>query len=384
MTIIFDSLIRSILVEDTPYRLTFYHGTDFSNVPSIMKQGLKPFKGEQWSAMNVRTAHSGVVYFTSDFEKAARYAVGSDRSQIPVVLEVTISTPRRFNAMRDDPFDKSDSAWDNDTGGFDENADSESFRDLRHLLDQTASKLLMKNEPRFSNPLENYDELQSLDGVNIYKITADAIAKCTKRLSRNDIMAAVVKMMPPESVSEFVEIRSNGIMKLTSEYWNSREQIFYQKPIPPKAIKFAWVRVDDFEEFPYIERQKSGIKSLPHEAKDNYDTAIHVCNDVVYWNHEDKEVEDYEEEAKVVRAAGYDEAADVIEKMALTDPEGREELNDELRDIADNIQGEDWYKDMVVDYSEWGKVNFTDVGRLMRATDGHPVLPGLREYMAGK
>ncbi|MEI6422494.1 MAG: hypothetical protein WCP55_09765, partial [Lentisphaerota bacterium] len=90
-----------------------------------------------------------------------------------------------------------------------------------------------------------------------------------------------------------------------------------------------------------------------------------------------------EEEAKVIRAAGYDEAADVIEKMALTDPEGREELNDELRDIADNIQGEDWYKDMVVDYSEWGKVNFTDVGRLMKATDGHPVLPGLREYMAG-
>ena len=380
--LIFDSLIQSILVEDTPYRMTFFHGTNFANIPSIMKVGLKALSGSEWSPMALKTGHQGAVYFTSDFEKAVRYAVGSDRSQTPVVLEVIISTPRRFNAMRDDPFDKSDSAWNNEFGDG-ENQDTESFHELRRHIDQVASKLLMKNEPRFSNPLDKYDELSSLDGVNIYKATADAIANCTKRLSRNDIMATVVKMMPPESVSEFIEIRSNGVLKLTSEYWNSREQIYYQKPIPPKAIKFAWVRVADFEEFPYIERQKSGVKSLPHEAKDNYETAIRACNDVAYWNHEDKEAEDYEEEAGVVRAAGYDEAADVIERMAMSDPEGREELNDELRDIADNIQGEDWQKDVVVDINDWGKLNFTDVGRLMKATDGHPILPGLVGYMTG-
>lgn len=365
--------------------MTFYHGTDFSNVPSIAKQGLKLDSGAKWSNITINPGHAGAVYLTNDFEKAARYAIGAMKDQIPVVLEVVISTPRRFNAMRDDPLDKSDNAWEDDSG---ENRDTESFRDLDRIVEKTINSIIAPEKKYFRSIIHQFDTLQELDGVNLYKMIADFIPMITKRLSRNDIMARLVKLIPAGDLVDFMELRRDGTMKLTAEYWESREQLFYQKGVPSSAIKFAWVRVDDFTGSEYIEKVKAGVKLLPSESKERYDDILGILDEVSSWDHGEKSAEDYEEWSNAATAAGYPDIAVELDKLALTDSERRSEeseaINDDMRERASWIQGDDHYQDVVENEVVWGKVPFKDVGGLIKTSDGHPILPGLVDYMTGK
>jgi len=347
-------------------QLSYYHGTDIKILPSILKSGLIPN-----GSPSTKGRHQKAVYLTPSFETAARYAIGLGTDQIPVVVEFVISKEKRIKKIQYDPMDRPESTWDEDGGGMGGGPEDDSIREIEHGIENILKKL-GKKDTRYSINLRDYgfddDEISSFDGVNIYKVVTSTIMKkydpwiAGVKISRNDVLKAVREEFKPGQLAEYFEIRDDGTLKLTQDYYQSKDQYLYPKNIPPVAIKFIWVRVDDFkiDRSRYVEFKKAGAKELPGESKEKINRIREILTNL--GGALEEMIEDDDDLIEIreeLEGYGETEAAELIQSYLNLSKEEREDKTKEYREKFYEMEGyvlEDWGEEKVTGDWEWGKL----------------------------
>jgi GNAT superfamily N-acetyltransferase len=233
-------------------------------------------------------------------------------------------------------------------------------------------KKLGKKDTRYSINLRDYgfddDEISSFDGVNIYKVVTSTIMKkydpwiAGVKISRNDVLKAVREEFKPGQLAEYFEIRDDGTLKLTQDYYQSKDQYLYPKNIPPVAIKFIWVRVDDFkiDRSRYVEFKKAGAKELPGESKEKINRIREILTNL--GGALEEMIEDDDDLIEIreeLEGYGETEAAELIQSYLNLSKEEREDKTKEYREKFYEMEGyvlEDWGEEKVTGDWEWGKL----------------------------
>jgi hypothetical protein len=242
--------------------ITTYHGTAGENIFSILKEGLKAQKPDG--------RFDEGVYFTQDIEKAARYAVEGTGSHNPVVLEVWISGPKRVRKIYRDPLDRDEDHLYDDVS---EDAYSQALYDFESDIEKV---LQVSSIPREVG-LNNLNDIDSLKGVNIYKLLLDYarsrgmdIREFKKRLFH--------EMGPGMDYDGWFEIADDGTIIPTEAYFESLHQQIYPKNVPPQAIKSVWVGNVHPDEFSG-ETLEIKSKLLPQETRSIYEDIRRLVQD---------------------------------------------------------------------------------------------------------
>lgn len=354
-------------------KMTFYHGTGYRNLSSIASKGLQAKNGLSWGGLGpagtMFLRNTKAVFLTSDFERAARYAQGSEKTQVPMVLEVQISSPRRFKNLRYDPLDRRDDAWDVQES-YDEAADEVTLgigNAIRGIGEKFGRSYLSAH-----GILPSDNDLESLDGVNIFKVATRYLMQelGLDRNQRRRAMQLVQEALGGESW-EYMEVRPDGTLKLTEEYFYSREQLMFMRGLPPSTIKGVWVRLDDFGLSPgdVQETQEGGFKELPGEAVSRYEDIVELFKKLRWDAPSEMDQRALEEAVETARANDFDELADYLDDVAQTEPEDRPEMDDwdgELEGFEEELYG-DWREERVLNPGVWGKVPLKAALRLRAA-----------------
>ena len=342
-----------------PASVKLYHGTNFKNLRSIAEKGLENKSGQFWSAIGKEAVdEKGAVYLTPDLEKAVRYAVGASRDAVPMVLEVVITNPKRFNIMREDPMDQSSDAWNYENSNLSEityEVESDITGGLEKIIEKYSGD---KESIRLYDYLKT-DGIEDFDGINIYKLSLKILNDYEGMPNRNDLMRVLKKMFPVGEFTEYLDIREDGTLKLSENYWETREQLYYLKPIPPSAIKGVWVRLGDFENIDEVEVYETsdfGVKELPHETAYKYEKARDILVEMLHWNFNNKEEEDFIDQAEELDDLGFDDIGDEVRGLF-----GKEE--GEIKEMIyefENWLDEDWGNESVSNRMKWGLVSPKD------------------------
>lgn len=280
--------------------ILLYHGTDAYNVESILRQGLKP-RGSVgnlgWDKNTLVDVRNNSVFLTADIEKAARYSFGEEKDQVPAILEIRISG-RHAQKLKYDPLDRNDAAWEiDDEGGTD-------FEALVILEDiaSDAIRNITGHKPHFSvRGLPQFHEVEDLDGVNVYKVLPQAILKVldSNWITRKDVVRAIQdalkkwgranKRTPGQyqsiSIHPYLDVRRDGTIKMSKDWMETREQLFYQKGLPPSTIKGVWFREIDFRSSGInqmkVDEKSFGVRRLPYEVVEDHQTSIEITNKII-------------------------------------------------------------------------------------------------------
>jgi len=346
-----------------PAAVKLYHGTSFGNLRSIAEKGLEAKSGQFWSAIgNLAIDHKGAVYLTPELERAVRYAVGAMKDNVPMVLEVVLTNPKRFNIMREDPMDQSSEAWNYEDSGV-----NEAFYELEQYITTDLEKIIEKysgdKETIWLHDYFRANNIEDYDGINIYKLALKILNDYEGLPSRSDLMRVLKNVFPVGEFTEYVDIRSDGTLKLSENYWNTREQMYYLKPIPPSAIKGVWVRLGDFEnidEVKVFETSEFGVKELPHETAGRYEGARDIVVEMLHWDFKYKDEDDYIDIAEELNELGFDDIGDEVRKLYGLD---EKEIKEKIYDF-ENWLDEDWGDEHISNETEWGLVSPKDSLRL--------------------
>lgn len=344
-------------------RMTFYHGTDFDNLKSIAKKGLVAHNGLQWGGASALDPGTGAVFLTSDFNLAARYGLGAARTQTPVVLDVSITAPKRFKRLRYDPMDQMDNAWD-----VEESYDDEG-KQVQSDLDELERSLIkhFTGERDYHGFVRWPDDLGNYDGINLYKVLANGgvkylASKYGLRVDRKAIIQWLHKALEKFKGGAwgYMEIKSDGTLKLTEEYFYTREQLMYMKGLPPSTIKGVWLRMEDFDlpESAYKETKLEAAKDLPGEAADRFEALQDKVRNLVY--EDPREIDDYDLNDLIRFFKDYDEDefAGYLESLADTPQDERDpdEWRDELEGVEMGLQ-DTWMEERESEAYGWGKLD---------------------------
>lgn len=347
-------------------QIDLYHGTGFKNLKSISKKGLVADSGAVWSGgfATALTKDQKAVYLTSDFELAARYARGSQKQFTPIVLEVRISSPRRFRKLKYDPLDRHDTSWKIEES-YDDDAD-QTTRDIEKGAEDIARLLGYEGYRGWLNlPLP--EDIEELDGINVYKLVVGNLVKLLglNRMQRKQAMRMVQEKFDGDRW-EYIEVRKDGTLKLTEEYFYTREQLMYMKGLPPSTIKGVWLRQSDFDipESQIKETRSGGFKELPGESAVRYEDLKDIMGRLRYT--EPAEMDDLEGTAEQVRSLDYDELADYLDEVAGMDPEDRPEMDEWDEEMEGFEMGldDDWGEERIQDEGTWVKVPLQTAARL--------------------
>jgi hypothetical protein len=218
------------VLDEMAHQVTLYHGTSLANAKKIMKTGLKPFKGG--GNLSTGGGHEAAVYLTGDLGTAARYATGDG---FPVVLEVSITKAKRVSSLKLDPMDDPEAGWNPD--GVDSYSDQEFeylFTEIRDWLrEKKWSNGYDYNEGNFTSPE------RELRGYNVYKKMSAWFKKHRRATAASDF-AAFLKKFPPGEYGS-LHLNRDGSVWLDASHFQNLHQLQYPKPLPPVAIKRAWV-----------------------------------------------------------------------------------------------------------------------------------------------
>lgn len=218
-------------------RMTFYHGTQIENAKSILKKGLRlapEGRGGGWGGGS--SGLGDAIFITPEFGVAARYAVGTLMTWTPVVFEFLITSPRRFKKrnIRYDPMDR------RQHGDMDMDENVEAVIDD---LDRLSARIGKAIRARFIMPLklrvDTADDIEMMDGLSLVKLVAKRLRDEHGVPWRQAI--GLINKMRPRKFGEFVEVRRDGTLKMSAEFYETREQLIYRQNIPPQAIKKVWV-----------------------------------------------------------------------------------------------------------------------------------------------
>jgi hypothetical protein len=356
-------------------KMEFYHGTDLKNLKSISKRGLQARNGAEWSGGAIMDRATRAVYLTSDFPLAARYALGAARTQVPIVLEIEITSPRRFKHLRYDPMDRHDTAWDVEDSYDEDEQDVHS--EIEDGIAAVAKELTGERHHIATYGLVP-DELEDLDGFNVYKQATKYLMKALDldRSDRRKVMNLAQKQWPEGYLGEYMEVRRDGTLKLTEEYYASREQLMYMKGLPPSTIKGVWFRIMDLDlpEKAYKGIAEHPAKDLPGEAADKFNS-IKETLDRFRWGLGDYSAYDIRSAATELNEYGddFDSLASVLKEYADALDEGSEDV-DEIREEAEEEASnagdwvyEDWGMDREGERFKWGKLPLNKAVQARRA-----------------
>lgn len=344
-------------------RMTFFHGTEFSNLKGIAQKGLLPRNGLSWGGASALDPDTGAVYLTSDFNLAARYALGVARTQTPLVLEVSITTPKRFKHLRYDPMDQLNSAWDVEES-YNENIEQVES-DLRDLERKLVKHITGQS---YASPMIRWpDEIGNYDGMNLYKVLANLGVKYFARQFNLKVdRKALIQWLHKElerfkgSAWGYLELKPDGTVKLSEEYYYTREQLMYMKGLPPSTIKGVWVRTGDFE-LPakaYLEIKQAGIKNLPGEDADRFQVLQDRVRHLIYEDPADMDGTELHDLAKFFQDYDEDDLADYLLRLAEQEPETRDqhEFRSELEGVEMGLNDE-WLEQKESAPVGWGKLD---------------------------
>lgn len=346
-------------------QIDLYHGTNFKFLPGIAKKGLIAESGAIWGGGTALRRGEKAVYLTSNFELAARYALGMDRSWSPMVLEVRISTPKRFKKLKYDPMDRHDDAWDVQDS-YDEaweNTEASIARGVSNIV-----KTMTGEKPYFVH-LDLATELVGLDGMNVLQIALQYLRKKHGLGADKRERSKILQLAQKEFVGqewEYLEVRGDGTLKLTEAYFYTREQLMYMKGLPPSTIKGVWVRTQDFDlsKSSILDTKGAGIQDLPAESATRVEAVISLIGKLRYSGPQD--LGDLEDWAEQARDLGYSDLSDYITEIASLDEEELSEVDDwddTLESFEMGVQ-EDWGEDRIQNHADWAKVSLKDALKL--------------------
>ena len=357
------------------HRMRLYHGTELKNLPSIEKKGLIAQGGVKWSATGILKSKQDAVYLTSDIELAARYAVGHAKQHTPAVLEVDLTSSRRFKKVRYDPLDRQADAW-NYEEHYDDSVDF-LWRELDKAFKQTIRD--MGADPGYHNLNWSYDnELEGFDGEDAYKRIANDITKLFGKRGdtrfRRQVMKALQRNLPDTDFG-YMEIKG-GVLKLTEEYFETREQLMYLANLPPAAIKGVWVRISDFKFHPseYLELRKFDIKKLPGEAADETEALREAGGKIINYGPEALDSYEVQTAIEILDAMGDPFANEIRDLQKVDyedlDPDELEDFKEEVENLGYGLEegaNDDWGQEIYLDQDvRWGKLSLKETARLAR------------------
>jgi len=257
---------KQMKLNEVVANMVLYHGTSVRNVPAILQKGLEARSGAVWGGGTPLKPGEKAIFITRDFEKAARYGLSVLRNEVPAIIELVLSKPRRFNKVFYDPMDRAEHHSD-------ESETDEIVYNIERILENIAESFGYEGNLRLPKILEP-DELEELNKVNIFKESSKFLVKLLNFGAHHkfEIRKLIKKVVQAfRNVNwEMLEVRPDGTMKLTQEFFDSREQLLYKKSMPSKSIKGIWVRAEDFLEHKdlAIDSKKAGIRDLPGEDED--------------------------------------------------------------------------------------------------------------------
>lgn len=368
-----------ITLQEAEHSLVYYHGTSLQNLPNLLRTGIEMRKP-------IASHATFAVYLTPNIELAARYSIGemNDRKkQIPAILEINLSpTPQLIRKMAYDNFDRPENAWDFDQS---ETADREAVRDIETAI-QTLVKRIVPSSGYFYFDLDKFanngkEDLFKFNGLNLYQIAYNAIAEVyhSNFIDKKRILSFIKQAFPPGNFNDFFQITPSGTLRVTPKYLTFYNQYQYHHKVPPQAIKFVWVRKDDFPNIKGIEEKKIGIEELPDESKDRleklqsllYDLHSFI-NDALYDEYFDeidfdKDLDRYSSEISELDPDITDELNNTLDniKTLFSDRENNgAEIEDELNNLRDFVPHEDWGESRIKDHSLWIKISVVAATRL--------------------
>lgn len=351
-------LLETLL--NNAFSQTFYHGTPVANVSSILKKGIIPNKPQA-------TAAKG-AYLTTDFELAAKYAVGAYNKETPAVLEINLSSPKRFKKLAQDPLDQSDSSWEMEPG-----YGSDDLYDVQKQIERFIQNYIPHywfNWPR------NLDKgLQALDGFDVYRLILGILEKNLPNFSmlKQQIKSQMQKCFAPGQFGEYLEITPSGTFRVYPNYYTTWEQSIYPQRIPPAAIKHIWVRQQDFPNAQGTV-DKKGIKYLPWQARamlEEIESLYNTIADDLDKLDEEQDEENFhitwwiEQLNDYVRQISDNtedqefkgELEDIIQSLENGEKiQDIPELAERIRDHANDIRNEDWGSEKVFGHANWVQI----------------------------
>ena len=329
------------------YSLTTYHGTDVSNIPGIVQKGLLAKKPEGLTSLKG-------VYLTNTIETAARYACVSAN---PVVLELTISSPKRIDKIVWDELDRDEDLYDDASEPFWHESESSLKRDISKVLEYTGYGL-----PGSFPSLPH--EIEGFRGLNIYKEILNYARN--NNMDVQQIKKSIQEIMPPGTDYEYFEIAQDGTLTLTGAFYDAATQMVYPESLPSIAIKAVWLPLENIKpEFRQraVDTEGFGSRLLPGDISNINDEWKSVCNRIFSLDKKD------EEESKEIMESVVDSLEFVdphkITKDYIVDLKRCIENNDaeEFKDIIYNFE---WLDAGEMSESKlWGKFNINGPAELL-------------------
>lgn len=393
-----DTFLENFLAKEA-YKIQLFHGTPITNLKSILSKGL-----------------INQIYLTPEIERAARYAVGPRRNNIPAILEVVLTKPKRLKNLYWDPLDREEDIGDNYNDSYGPFFDT--LQELNDNIEFFFKDYLNINIPdklKALLTLSNEQGLHLLDGFPIYKSLLYFAQKSINndkqfRRNKNQILGEIKSIFPIGNSITNLNITPSGTFRLSPDYFKLLKQIHYQKNlIPPSAIKAVWVRVSDFPNISSDVVKTFGIEMLPHEKEEDYLKTRNILDDLSYnieyeFNHFSESIRKYQENPNNQEAVQEimfltNQFSDVINELLnglkdsiitnnyiinqlnqfnlkwfiqqnqiLKNPQSIQDYESDLNKIKSSVSYEltefestyDIYEPLVIEETQWEKININD------------------------
>lgn len=211
------------------HSISLFHGTDAGNIRNIINQGLL--------AQQPNGAFSKNIYLTPDIETAALYSSpsGHNRFSKPIILEITISGQKRVNRLSEDYMDQPyQAAGEGASQDINDFYDEDIYYLKRKIEDILEEIGLHKGYSRdFPQSMEH------LNGFNIYKKILEIARGADIDIQKTK--NAIKKYLPLDTAFQYIEIKPDGTLKPTEDYYKALHQMEYPKDLPSRTIKAVWI-----------------------------------------------------------------------------------------------------------------------------------------------
>jgi hypothetical protein len=202
-----------------PSGIVTYHGTNARFLNNMLQEGIL-------SKVPPGSYHKDkAVYLTNDISQAARYTLKED---LPMILELYLSTPKRLKKIKHDLLDRYD--W----GDF----ESEWQEELIYLS-KDLSEVLGGWEREIEQALVTDNEIHEIIGMNVYKLIL-SIAR-ENNLNIQDVKNKLKKLPKSDPNNFFFYISHDGTLQPTKYYYDWMHQMKYPTTLPPSVIKYVWL-----------------------------------------------------------------------------------------------------------------------------------------------
>lgn len=243
-------------------RALLYHGTTLNRLKTIARDGFSV------SAIRRTGNNVNAVFFTPEFNIAARYALGINKNSalVPIVIEF-LPDKKYYNRMHEDPLDNSDIIFEREEGSFEED-----IRELKGVLKRIDSSL--------SDIVES--DILRMKGINLWDeakerlfteedLTRSKFVSYLKN-NQNDIYSGL-KNLAGEIFGP-IEIKDDLTIIINADYWRQLEQVQLYSDVPPNKIKWVWIPekyISEIKSLNILSKNERAYRSLPGEFKRRMD-----------------------------------------------------------------------------------------------------------------